>query len=99
MDIKGFKKPPSILRPAPFWAINEEITPEETARQMADMLRVGLGGGFFHSRHGLKTEYMGKEWFDSMRAALDAAKKMTVTCGFMTKTSGPAETPGGRLPA
>ena len=40
MDIKAFKKPPSILRPAPFWAINEEITPEETARQMTDMLRV-----------------------------------------------------------
>ena len=75
MDIKKFKKPPVILRPTPFWAINDRITPEETARQMADMLGAGMGGGFFHSRHGLITEYMGEEWFSSMQAALDTAKR------------------------
>ena len=97
MDIKGFKKPPSILRPAPFWAINEEITPEETARQMADMLRVGLGGGFFHSRHGLKTEYMGKEWFDSMRAALDAAKKNDGYLWLYDEDLWPSGNAGGQI--
>ena len=97
MDIKAFKKPPSILRPAPFWAINEEITPEETARQMTDMLRVGLGGGFFHSRHGLKTEYMGKEWFDSMKAALDVAKKNDGYLWLYDEDLWPSGNAGGQI--
>jgi hypothetical protein len=75
LDLHGFKNPDNILRPAPFWAINERITPEESARQIKDMINVGLSGGFFHSRHGLLTDYMSDEWFAAMRAALDAAKE------------------------
>ena len=75
MNTEAFRKPDSILRPAPFWAINDRLDPNEVARQMADMIRVGLSGGFFHSRHGLITDYLGEEWFASMRAALQAAKE------------------------
>lgn len=74
MDFGKFKDPESILRPAPFWAINDRITPEETARQMAEMIQVGLSGGFFHSRAGLITDYLSDEWFDAMNAALDVAR-------------------------
>ncbi|MEN6357998.1 MAG: hypothetical protein ABFD83_13050 [Armatimonadota bacterium] len=74
MDKKGFVNPDNILRPAPFWAINSAISPEEAARQITDMISVGLSGGFFHSRHGLLTDYMSDEWFEAMRAALKAAK-------------------------
>lgn len=74
MDFNSFKNPDSILRPAPFWAINDRVTPEETARQMEDMIRVGLSGGFFHSRAGLITDYLSEEWFQCMEAALDVAK-------------------------
>ncbi|MCK9266064.1 hypothetical protein M0P98_04170 [bacterium] len=97
MDIRRFKKPPSILRPTPFWAINEEITPEETARQMDEMLKVGLGGGFFHSRYGLKTEYMGKEWFDSMKAALDVAKKNDGYLWLYDEDLWPSGNAGGQI--
>ena len=75
MIISDFVNPETILRPAPFWAINSKLSPERCARQMEDMLRVGLSGGFFHSRHGLVTDYMGEEWFEAMNAALDAARK------------------------
>lgn len=75
MDLKGFSNPQSILRPAPFWAINDRITPQETARQIEDMISVGLSGGFFHSRAGMITDYLGEEWFDAMKAALDVANR------------------------
>ncbi len=75
LDLKKFKSPDSILRPAPFWAINDKIDAKETARQMEDMLSVGLSGGFFHSRHGLITQYLGEEWFESLDAAIDVAAK------------------------
>jgi hypothetical protein len=75
LRFEDFVTPPSRNRPAPFWAINDVITPEETARQMSDMIDVGYHGGFFHSRSGLATEYLGTDWFDSIRAALDVAEK------------------------
>lgn len=75
MDFKKFEQPDSILRPAPFWAINDRITTEETARQIKEMIEVGLSGGFFHSRAGLITDYLGDEWFDNLNAALDVARE------------------------
>lgn len=32
-----------------------------------------------HSRVGLKTPYLGKEWFDCIRASIDEAKKQSLT--------------------
>ena len=97
MDPKGFKNPDSILRPAPFWAINSKITPEETARQMADMIRVGLSGGFFHSRAGLVTDYLGDEWFAAMDAALDVAKAQDGYLWLYDEDLWPSGNAGGQV--
>ena len=56
-----FKKVPNQYRPIPFWSWNEKLEPEETAAQVREMNRVGIGGFFMHARGGLDTEYMGKE--------------------------------------
>lgn len=40
------------------------------------MHKAGIGGFFMHARGGLQTEYMGDEWFDNVRAAIDAGKKL-----------------------
>ena len=56
MNLKKFECPDSIYRPAPFWSINDRITPDEAARQVEGMIDVGLSGGFFHSRPGLVTD-------------------------------------------
>lgn len=71
----NFNNPQSKYRPAPFWAINHKITPEECTRQITDMIKVGMSGGFFHSRAGLITDYMSEEWFECMNAAIDAVKE------------------------
>ncbi len=97
MDIKKFKKPASIMRPAPFWAINDRITPEETGRQMGDMLDAGLGGGFFHSRHGLITDYMGNEWFASMESALEVARKKDGYLWLYDEDLWPSGNAGGQV--
>ena len=97
MDIKKFKKPPMIMRPAPFWAINDRIIPREVSMQMDDMLSVGLGGGFFHSRAGLITEYMGKEWFASIEAALDTAKKKGGYLWLYDEDLWPSGNAGGQI--
>ena len=76
LDLKNFYNPPNSARPSPFWAVNDKLDPEEIARQMKDMARVGLGGGFFHSRHGLITQYMSDEWFAAIDAAVEAARSV-----------------------
>lgn len=97
MDTKGFKNPDNILRPAPFWAINSKITPDETARQMEDMMRVGLSGGFFHSRAGLITDYLGDEWFAAMEAALDVAREQDGYLWLYDEDLWPSGNAGGQV--
>lgn len=97
MDIKKFKNPPSIFRPAPFWAMNDRLVPQEVGKQMSDMLDAGLGGGFFHSRHGLITDYMGDEWFASMQAALDVAKEKDGYLWLYDEDLWPSGNAGGQV--
>lgn len=97
MRFDEFQRPESILRPAPFWAINDRITPEETARQMADMIEVGLSGGFFHSRAGLTTDYLGEGWFDSMNAALEVAKEKDGYLWLYDEDLWPSGNAGGQV--
>jgi len=99
MDFEKFRNPNSFLRPAPFWAINDRITPEETARQMADMIDKGLSGGFFHSRAGLTTDYLGEEWMASMRAALDVAKRKDGYLWLYDEDLWPSGNAGGQVAA
>lgn len=97
MNLEGFRNPDSILRPAPFWAINERITPEETARQMEDMISVGLSGGFFHSRAGLITDYLGDEWFAAMEAALKVAREKDGYLWLYDEDLWPSGNAGGQV--
>lgn len=97
MDPQGFKNPDSILRPAPFWAINERITPEETAEQMSNMIDVGLSGGFFHSRAGLVTDYLGEDWFKAMEAALEVAREKDGYLWLYDEDLWPSGNAGGQV--
>lgn len=99
MKFEKFANPPAILRPAPFWAINDRISPDETARQMADMIDKGLSGGFFHSRAGLTTDYLGEEWFASMRAALEVAERKDGYLWLYDEDLWPSGNAGGQVAA
>ena len=50
-------------RPVPFWSWNDDLQPEELVRQIDEMKEKGIGGFFMHARGGLKTEYLGEDWF------------------------------------
>lgn len=72
MDLKNI---PKKYRPIPFWSWNEKLYVVETAEQVHKMNDVGIGGFFMHARGGLQTEYMGKEWFDNVEAAVKTAEE------------------------
>ena len=70
------KNPGKTFRGAPFWAWNAKLSPAELRRQIRIMKQMGLGGFFMHSRVGLNTEYLGKDWFACVKACADEAKKL-----------------------
>ena len=73
-----FENPTAKFRGKPFWALNGRLEQEELYRQIDIMKEMGFGGYFMHSRTGLATEYLGKEWFELINnsAQYGAERKM-----------------------
>lgn len=71
-----FLNPTKEYRGKPFWAWNGKLEKEELLRQIRVMKEMGFGGFFMHSRTGLKTEYLGEEWFELVRACTKEAQKL-----------------------
>ncbi len=71
-----FKNVPKKYRPIPFWSWNDKLEVSETVRQIEKMDKAGIGGFFMHARGGLKTEYMGEEWFENVDASIEKAHQL-----------------------
>ena len=71
---KIFSSPGAEYRGMPFWSWNGRLEPEKLRRQIREFKAMGLGGFFMHSRVGLATPYLGREWFECIRASIDEAK-------------------------
>ena len=75
MRKEDLRNPPKQYRPSPFWSWNERLDTEETRLQVREMDEAGMGGYFMHARGGLQTEYLSREWFDNVDAAVDEGTK------------------------
>ena len=75
VTLLNFKNIENKYRPIPFWSWNSKLETEETKHQIKLMNEQGLGGYFMHARGGLKTSYMGKEWFENVQACIEASEK------------------------
>ena len=75
---RKFQNPARKYRGTPFWSWNAEMTPEEVRRQVRELYEQGVGGFFIHSRDGLETPYLGREWMDCVEAAVDEAKQLGI---------------------
>ncbi len=87
--------PGAEFRGAPFWAWNAKLEPDELRRQIQIMKEMGLGGFFMHARVGLNTKYLGKEWFDCVKACIDEAKKQDMLAWLYDEDRWPSGAAGG----
>lgn len=71
-----FRDPGNEWRGKPFWSWNGRLEKDELIRQLHVFKEMGMGGAFLHSRVGLKTEYLGPEWFDLTNAVVDEAARL-----------------------
>jgi len=90
-----FADPPSPYRGAPFWAWNGPLEPDALRRQIRVMHRMGLGGFFMHSRVGLDTAYLGREWMDCVAACIDEADKLDMRAWLYDEDRWPSGAAGG----
>lgn len=60
--------------PVPFWFWNDKVTEPELRRQIRLMRQGGVRNFIIHARWGLKTPYLGAEWWRLIKAAVDEAK-------------------------
>ena len=90
-----YSEPDVQFRAAPFWAWNAKLEPRELRRQIRIMKEMGLGGFFMHSRVGLDTEYLGKDWFKCIRACIDEAKKNGMLAWLYDEDRWPSGAAGG----
>jgi len=95
--LNDFKNPGSEYRGAPFWAWNGKLDPAELRRQIRVMQQMGLGGFFMHSRVGLATSYLSKDWFSCIDACVDEAKKLDMNAWLYDEDRWPSGAAGGRV--
>lgn len=87
------------FRGAPFWSWNDDLDPDELRRQIREMKRVGLGGHMMHARIGLLTRYLGEDWMECIRAAVDESAEIGMDAWLYDEDCWPSGTAGGRVPA
>lgn len=95
--VAEFKNPPNEYRGKPFWSWNGELEKEELIRQIDILKSMGMGGFFMHSRVGLKTPYLGKEWFELTNACTAEARKLGMEAWLYDEDRWPSGTAGGKV--
>jgi hypothetical protein len=96
---RNFADPPAEYRAAPLWVWNDEMEPARLKEQLRQYKEQGIGGTFVHPRPGLITEYLGEEWFDLWRLALDESKRLGLLCNIYDENSYPSGFAGGHVPS
>jgi hypothetical protein len=81
----------------PFWSWNDELKPEELERQISWMKENGIGGFFMHARGGLKTPYLGDDWFRCVEASGKKAKELCMEPYAYDENGWPSGFAGGAL--
>ena len=96
---RNFQDPPAEFRTAPLWVWNDEMNPDRIKEQLRQFKEQGMGGVFVHPRPGLITEYLGSEWFELWKTALDESKRLGLLCNIYDENSYPSGFAGGHVPA
>ena len=97
MNKKEFKEPSVYDRPAPFWSWSDKLENEELLRQIDEIADKGWGAFFMHSRVGLVTEYLSKDWFEKINLCVEKAAERNVLAWLYDEDKWPSGYAGGEV--
>ena len=92
-----FANPSAEYRGTPFWAWNCRLEKAELIRQIEVFKEMGLGGFHMHSRTGLLTPYMNKEFMSMVKACNEKAKEENMLCWLYDEDRWPSGSCGGQV--
>jgi hypothetical protein len=95
---RDFPDPGALFRPTPLWSWNADLSTEEVRRQVREMAARRWGGFFMHTRVGLVTPYLSKEFFDLVKAAVEEAKAGGLKAWIYDEDKWPSGYAGGLVP-
>ena len=90
-----FSQPGPAWRGKPFWSWNGDLQRDELIRQVDILKQMGMGGFFMHSRTGLRTEYLGEDWFRLINACADDGERLRLESWLYDEDRWPSGTAGG----
>ena len=90
-----WENPSAAYRGKPFWSWNGRLEPAELIRQIGIFPKMGMGGYFMHSRTGLQTPYLGREWFECINACTDAGEALGLEPWLYDEDRWPSGSAGG----
>ena len=93
--LKDIAAPGVEMHGAPFFDLNAKLDPEEMRREMNLFHTMGMGGCFLHTRVGLATPYLGKDYMDSLRAAVEECEKLGLKPWLYDEDRWPSGAAGG----
>lgn len=92
-----FLNPGKEFRGTPFWSWNTRLDPDVVAGQTEQFAEMGMGGFYIHTRVGLDTEYMGREYMECVRKAVQNAKEKGLYACLYDEDRWPSGYGGGRV--
>ena len=95
LDTELFEHPTSEYRGAPFWAWNTKLESEVLLRQIEQMKAMGFGGYHMHSRAGMATEYLGRDFMDMIKLCNEKAKREEMLAWLYDEDRWPSGLAGG----
>ncbi len=98
IDPRLFLNPQKEFRAVPFYSLNDELDTAVIHEQLKSFSDAGFGGVFLHSRIGLLTEYLGKDWWEAMDAGVNRTKELKMDAWFYDEDKWPSGFAGGIVP-
>jgi hypothetical protein len=97
-DYEHFEHPPREYGILPFWFLNGELDPAEMRFQLRELRDKGLPGLILHGRFGLELPYLGADYLDRIRLAVEEAQKLGLQTWVYDEMNWPSGTADGRVP-
>ncbi|MBC5690354.1 hypothetical protein H8S37_15665 [Mediterraneibacter sp. NSJ-55] len=92
-----FKNPGKEFRGTPFWSWNTKLDADCLEKQIEQFKEMGMGGFYMHTRVGLDTEYMGKEYMECIKKAVQIAKEKDLYSCLYDEDRWPSGYGGGKV--
>ena len=92
-----FKNIDNKYRFTPIWSWNEKLNISETKGQIELFKQSGMGGFIIHARDGIKSAYMGDEFFRNITQSLNDAESNNMTCWICDENGFPSGSGGGAI--